>query len=281
MCAFAPGLYVEKMHGTHNDFVVVDERVLRLGDYTAMARRLCAFLAADGLLAIDQPPRGSEAFASMRIYNADGSEAEMCGNGMRCVAQYLGERGAPERFLVATAAGPIGIEILERGAQYCVRVDVGKPQLLDEGREATIDAAGQTWAYRSVSLGNPHIVIVVDNVAAVDVERAGAALATHPRFPSGTNVHFLESIDRHQIRVRHYERGVGITQSCGTGAVAAAVAAIVAGLVESPVTVQVPGGKLTVEWQPGGSATLAGPSEKVSGRMLQYGFDRAESLNHH
>jgi diaminopimelate epimerase len=253
------------MHGTHNDFAVVDERATRIGDYPVMAQRLCEVLDVDGLLAIDEPPPDSDAIATMRIFNADGSEAEMCGNGMRCVGHYLRERGAPDRFTVATKAGPIGVEILERGpAAYRVRVDVGTPQVVDGGREATIETAGKTWTYRSVSLGNPHIVIVVDDVDSIDVERAGAALATHPRFPNGTNVHFVQSVDPHQVRVRHYERGVGITQSCGTGAVASAVATIVAGLAESPVTVHVPGGTLTVEWRPGGSATLAGPSEVIS-----------------
>jgi diaminopimelate epimerase len=272
----AAGLYVEKMHGTHNDFVVIDERVSALERDGETVQRLCKVLDADGVLAIGKPPPQSGAFASMRIFNADGSEAEMCGNGMRCIAQYLGERGAPERFVVTTAAGPIGVEILERGASYRVRVDVGEPDVIDDGREATIEESGRSWTYRSVSLGNPHIVIVVDDVASVDVEGAGAALAAHPEFPNGTNVHFLQKIDAQQIRVRHYERGVGITQSCGTGAVASAVAAIVAGLVESPVTVLVPGGTLTVEWKPGDAATLAGPSEKVFARVLPSNFDSTQ-----
>jgi diaminopimelate epimerase len=253
------------MHGTHNDFAVVDERGMQLGDYPAIAQRLCMSLDVDGLLAINAPPPGSDAIATMRIFNADGSEAEMCGNGMRCVGHYLRERGAPDRFMVATKAGPIGVEILERSpSAYRVRVDVGTPQVVDGGRESTIEAAGGTWTYRSVSLGNPHIVIVVDDIDSIDVEAAGAPLATHPHFPNGTNVHFVQPVDPHQIRVRHYERGVGITQSCGTGAVASAVAVIVAGLAASPVTVHVPGGTLTVEWQAGGSAKLAGPSEIVS-----------------
>ncbi len=272
----AAGLYVEKMHGTHNAFVVIDERVTPLESKGDIAQRLCKVFDVDGVLAIGGPPAQSGAFASMQIYNADGSEAEMCGNGMRCIAQYLGERGAPERFVVATAAGPIGVEILERGATYRVRVDVGVPDVIDDGREATIEASGRIWTYRSVSLGNPHIVIIVDDVASVDVESDGAALATHPEFSKGTNVHFLQKIDAHQIRVRHYERGVGITQSCGTGAVASAVAAIVAGLVESPVTVLVPGGTLTVEWERGASAALAGPSEKIFARVLPSNFDSTQ-----
>ena len=266
---FAPaGLYVEKMHGTHNDFIVIDERSVALENPGAAARRLCESLGADGLLAIGVA-RDAHALATMRIFNADGSEAEMCGNGMRCVAQYLGERGAPDRFTVTTDAGPIGVEILERGPRYRVRVDVGYPELIDEGRERAVEADGRTWTYRSVSLGNPHIVIVTDHVAAIDVESAGAALATHPDFPAGTNVHFMELLDRNAVRVRHYERGVGVTQSCGTGAVASAVAAIAAGLADSPVRVEVPGGTLTVEWRAGANATLTGPAEKIFERTLE------------
>ncbi len=213
--------------------------------------------------------------ATMRIFNADGSEAEMCGNGIRCVARFLNERSmrrtggrAADRYVIGTAAGPIRVEVLAREPEYRVRADVGKPVVDAGGNKATIDAAGQTWRYRSIALGNPHIVIPVDDLAQLDVARIGAELATHARFPNGTNVHFSQRLDRHRIRVRHYERGVGITQSCGTGAVASAVAAIVAGDVESPVTVEVPGGTLVVEWDEGANATLTGPAERVFERTI-------------
>jgi diaminopimelate epimerase len=261
---------VAKMHGTHNDFVVVEESTSRGVAYPEFARRLCDRahgLGADGLLVVGQPQTGIDAFATMRIFNADGSEAEMCGNGMRCVARLLVERGAPTSFTVATIAGPIGVEVLARAPEFRVRVDIGTPEL--EPDERTVEAAGTTWKYRAVSLGNPHIVIFVDDVAAVDLELVGAALATHRAFPHGTNVHFVQPLGAQRIRVRHYERGVGITQSCGTGAVAAAATAISTRVAASPVTVEVPGGTLVVDWVPGDPASLSGPAEKVFERTVE------------
>jgi len=259
------------MHGTHNDFAVIDERTPQLSDYPGLARRLCdrtGEIGADGLLVLSAPPLGSGTLARMQIFNADGSEAEMCGNGIRCIAKYLAERGAPERFAIATIAGPIPVVILAREPEFAARIDVGIPALPSGGRPETIEAGGEHWTYRSVSLGNPHIVIAVDDVAAIDLERSGAALATHARFPNGTNVHFAQSLGRRDLKVRHYERGVGITQACGTGAVACAVAAIVAGDADSPVVVRVPGGRLTIEWREGATATLAGPAETVFERTI-------------
>lgn len=263
------GVPIVKANGTGNDFVLVDERQASVDDPVAFARRICDRtdgVGADGVLFL----QASERFdARLRIVNADGSDAEMCGNGMRCVARYLVERGAPSAFTVATLAGPIGVEVLSRAPEYRVRVEVGTPDVEIGGAERTLESAGVIWKYRAVSLGNPHVVIFVDDVAAVDVERVGAALATHRDFPHGTNVHFVQILDPHRVRVRHYERGVGVTQSCGTGSVAAAAAAIVAGSAESPVTVEVPGGMLVVEWRLGAPATLTGPVEKVFERTVE------------
>ncbi len=271
-------LQVTKMHGTNNEFILVEELPPLAGRYSELARRLCDRrdgLGADGLLVVGAPPTCGYINATMRIFNADGSEAEMCGNGIRCVARFLNERTlrrtggrAADRYVIGTAAGPIRVEILAREPEYRVRVDIGKPVVDARAAEATIDAAGRTWRYRSISLGNPHIVVPVDDLAQLDVARIGAELAAHARFPNGTNVHFSERLDRRRIRVRHYERGVGITQSCGTGAVASAVAAIVAGDVDSPVTVELPGGTLVVEWHEGTSATLIGPAERVFERTI-------------
>src|ERR1700682_3181184 len=247
MSATVRELPVSKMHGTRNDFIVVGEAASGGLPDPDLARRLCdreRGLGADGLLVVGRSPAGIDAFATMRIFNSDGSEAEMCGNGMRCVARYLVERGAPNAFTVATLAGPIGVGVLSRAPEYRMRVDVGTPDGEIGGAERTLESAGVIWKYRAVSLGNPHVVIFVDDVAAVDVERVGAALATHRDFPQGTNVHFVQTLDPHRVRVRHYERGVGVTQSCGTGSVAAAVAGIDAALVRSPVTLEVPGGTL-------------------------------------
>jgi diaminopimelate epimerase len=261
---------VQKMHGTHNAFVVVDERQPRFGSYVRLARRVCAsdYLSADGLLVIGSPPDGdASALASMRVINADGSEAEMCGNGVRCVARYLAERGAGEQFSIATAAGPIGIEILSRAPEFLVRVDMGVPEFLDEGTQR-VEVAGRSWDLHRVSMGNPHAVIFVADVDAVDVGRLGRELARHPLFPEGVNVHVVRRLDAHTLQARHYERGVGLTQACGTGAVAAVAAALREGIAETPVEVRVPGGKLVVEWSPGHSAKMTGPAENILEREI-------------
>jgi diaminopimelate epimerase len=251
------------MHGTHNDFILIDERPPRVASYGELAKTLCdreGGMGADGLLVVRDAPGFA---AEMRIFNADGSEAEMCGNGVRCVARYLAQRGAGDRIVISTLAGPIETAVVAEAPEYLVRVDMGVPTLPDGETIQTVDAGGRTWRYLSVSLGNPHIVIFVDDVTAVDAVRHGAELATHPRFAQGTNVHFVQVLDRHDLRVVHYERGVGATQSCGTGAVACAVAAIVERRAQTPVMVRVPGGVLEVQWERDRPALMTGPAVTV------------------
>ncbi|HEY0798908.1 MAG TPA: diaminopimelate epimerase [Candidatus Baltobacteraceae bacterium] len=251
------------MHGTHNDFVLIDERPPRISSYADLARTLCdrsTGAGADGLLVVRDAPGY---VAEMRIFNADGSEAEMCGNGVRCVARYLAERGAGDRFVISTLAGPIETAIVTNVPEYLIRVDMGIPTLPHGDTPQTIKDSEQTWRYLSVSLGNPHIVIFVDDVDAIDLESLGSRLATNAHFTDGTNVHIAQVLDRHDLRVRHYERGVGITQSCGTGAVACAVAAIVEGRCASPLTVRVPGGMLEVRYERASHAHLTGPAVTV------------------
>jgi diaminopimelate epimerase len=261
---------VIKMNGTKNDFVVLDDRAQRVGSYAELARRWCdraTGVGADGLLVVLPGRVGS--VAAMRVYNADGGEAEMCGNGIRCVARYLWEEGAGDRFTIDTVAGPIGLEVADDEA-VVVRVDVGVPRLIQRYADgATVEAAGRVWRYGHVDLGNPHVVLFVDDPSDIDLERIGAALATHPQFEQGTNVHVARASGPHELVVRHYERGVGITQACGTGAVAVAAVAIADGRVASPVAVHVPGGTLGVAWEPGGRAILSGPAEVEFERSLE------------
>ncbi len=250
-----------KMHGTQNDFVLLDERPPHYEDYERLAREICdrgTGMGADGLLVVLDSEAGD---AAMRIFNADGSEAEMCGNGVRCVARYLAERGFGEAFTIVTRAGAIETQILSRQRdEYWVRVNMGVPEFPDDGEEQSITLSDRTWTYVAVSLGNPHIVVPVPSVQTVDVESLGSALATHERFPDGTNVHFVEQTGRKTLSVRHYERGVGITKACGTGAVASAAAFIKRGALRNPATIIVPGGLLAVSWEPGGPAFLEGPA---------------------
>ncbi len=263
---------VLKMHGAHNEFVLIDERPERFAfdEYPEIARRLCSGrdfgISADGILVLRDSTDAS-AVAEMRIFNADGSEAEMCGNGVRCAARYLAERGAGDAFTITTVAGPIGAQIVAREPAFRVSVDIGPVCFPNDARDEEIDAAGERRRYVSVSLGNPHIVVFVPDAARVDLGRAGLALATHERFPEGTNVHFVQLMGRNEIVVRHYERGAGPTQACGTGAVASAAVARVRHGYASPVAVHVPGGLLEVAWD-GANATLTGPAEVAFARTV-------------
>jgi len=257
-----------KMHGAHNAFVVLDERQPRFARYDALARRLCdagaEFGGADGLLVVRDAP-GFD--AEMQVYNADGSRAEMCGNGIRCVARYLAERGGRGTMTIATLAGPIGATVTSR-EPYEVRVDMGLVTFPDRAQPERLELEDAPWTFYDVSVGNPHAVIFVDDPDAVDLERLGAALNRHARFECGTNVHLASLVDDATLRVRHYERGVGLTQACGTGAVACAATAIAVRGARSPVTVLVPGGTLAVAWAPGERAFLTGPAETVLERTL-------------
>ncbi len=257
-------MQIVKVNGARNDFALLDERPPRVADYPGLARTLCdrdGPLGADGLLVV--APRASDAFAAtMRIFNADGSEAEMCGNGIRCVARYLWERReVGTDFAIGMASGPIAVS-LDPGPPLRVRADVGVPHIADRyAAGATIDVDGVPWRYARLAVPNAHVVAFVDDVDAVDLVRVGASNAPDARFAGGTNVHVAQVIDRNTIRARHYERGVGLTQACGTGAVAVAVAAIDDGRAQSPVTIIVPGGSLRVWWAHGEHATLEGPAE--------------------
>ncbi len=262
---------VVKMHGAENTFFVVDERppqMPRLPRYDELARALCAPSGeaggADGILVL----RDADGFAAeMQIYNADGSRAEMCGNGVRCVARYLYERGGGDALTIATLAGPVAATILRRDP-FEVQVDIGHVAFPNDARPEEIAVEGDTWTFYDVSLGNPHAVIFVDDVGRVDLERLGAAFGVHARFANGTNVHVVERMDASELRVRHFERGVGPTRACGTGAVACAAAAIVVHGLRSPVAVHVPGGLLRVEWRPGSTARLSGPAERLFERSI-------------
>jgi diaminopimelate epimerase len=239
---------VSKMHGTLNDFVVLDQRTQSVDDLVAFARRVCdrrAGVGADGVVAL-LPSENAD--ARMRIINADGSEAEMCGNGMRCAVRYLSEHGEGEDFHIETLAGIIGAQVLEKGHAYRIRLNVGVPRF--EHRALPFPDAA------FVSMGNPHVVIFASSLDAVDLPAIGRQM-------SNVNVHVAVRVNHRRLDVRHHERGVGPTQACGTGAVACAAAAIKRGIAESPVDVHVPGGMLQVEWDGTGEAFLTGPAVKV------------------
>jgi diaminopimelate epimerase len=246
---------VSKYHGARNDFIIVDARENPIDNARDFARHWCdrhVGIGADGVLIVGT---SSRAKVSMRVINADGSEAEMCGNGVRCVARYLDERGEGERFAVDTIGGIVHTEVITRGEVYRIRVDVGQPRFI---------SANQTEPQSAiVEVGNRHLVFFREEIDRFDLWAIGEAIQEEPAYPGGINVHLVEVQGPTTLRVRHYERGVGLTMACGTGSVASAVASIERGDVKSPVLVRVPGGELTIEWNGNGSAFMTGPAVHV------------------
>ncbi len=246
---------VTKYNGTGNDFVLMDARETALADPIGFGRRACdrtGVAGADGLLLLLP---SATADARVRIINADGSEAEMCGNGMRCVARYLDEHDGPASALLETPAGPIQTRVISRTPEYRVSVELNAPLV---GPSHTV--AGRTAV--PVDVGNPHVVIFVNDLASIDVLTAGPRIERDARYPHGTNVHFARITGLHSLSVVHWERGAGATLACGTGAVACAAAAIVTRGVRSVVELQVPGGVLFVAWEAPNRAVLTGNAVK-------------------
>ena len=248
-----------KMHGLGNDFVVIDAVTQNVRVTGSMVRRLAnrtLGIGCDQVLVIEPPTEEGIDF-NYRIFNQDGGEVEQCGNGARCLARYVYDRQL-------TGKNPILVKTKNRvmtmhlEANKLVRVDMGIPQLdpaqipfQAEGPAARydIDVAGETYQVAAVSMGNPHTLLQVDDVDTAPVETLGPALECHSRFPNRVNVGFMQIVDRNTIKLRVFERGVGETQACGSGACAAAVAAIQQELVDSSVTVQLSGGDLNIQWQ--------------------------------
>jgi diaminopimelate epimerase len=249
---------LRKMHGLGNCFVVTDvvRRDLPAGiDLPALARHVCdrnTGLGADGLIVIG---RAEGADLRMSIFNEDGSEAEMCGNGIRCVARYAIEEGLTEKseLAIATGAGLIRTRLV--GGER-VEVDMGAPTLapavVEGGRRFSI-----------VSMGNPHAIAFVDDLA-FDWRAEGAIVERAPSFPNRTNVEFVKIRGPREAEVKVWERGCGETLACGTGACAVAVAGAVEGKLErAPLTIRLPGGPLDVHWTEGGSVLMTGPAVTI------------------
>ena len=244
------------MHGARNDFIVLDRRNAGVDDLKTFSRRACdrrAGIGADGLIVLD---RSSSADVRMRIFNADGSEAEMCGNGIRCAARWLDEAGEGGSVRFETLAGTVQTEVVSRGSEYQVRVAMGTPRIVQHDAPLFEDA-------RFVDVGNPHVVIFRKGIDDIDLTMVATRLQSAKQFAHGTNVHVavVEAADR--LRVKHWERGVGLTMACGTGAVACVAAGLDMKSIRSPVEVFVPGGRLVVEWDGAGPAYLTGPAARV------------------
>lgn len=267
-----------KMHGLGNDFVVVSQEDINYsGSLKDLAVRICnrhLGVGADGLVVIGPSERADLA---MRIYNSDGSEAEMCGNAIRCIAKYAYEEGivSGSTMVVDTLAGLIVPEIiLKDGEVVSIRVDMGRPRLnpvhIPVSIEAEsvvaypIKAAGREFEVTCVSMGNPHCVIFVPDVDKVKLDQWGPAICTHPIFPKQTNVEFIQIVDDNNIIMRVWERGAGETLACGTGACASAVAGFLNGKTKRNVTVHLAVGNLNIEWdEESGKVFMTGPAARV------------------
>jgi diaminopimelate epimerase len=271
-----------KYQGLGNDFLILDGRLEAgaSGDFgltPAAVRQLCDRrfgVGGDGVILALPPQQGGE--LRMRIFNADGSEPEMCGNGIRCLARFLADSDGDQpgrRWQVETLAGRIVPQLLEDGA---IEVDMGPPFLepsqvptsLTPGPhglpEGELEVEDQRLALAAAGMGNPHVVIPVADLAAVDLERLGPALEHHPAFPARTNVHFVQVLAPDHLVMRVWERGAGPTLACGTGACATLVACRLLGLCEATARVDLPGGALQIHWGGLGSPVLMrGPAEPV------------------
>lgn len=239
-----------KMHGIGNDYVFADCINEAIEDPAALSIKISDRhfgVGSDGLILICP---SEKAEYEMRVYNADGSYAQMCGNGIRCVGKYLFDNGYVVSDSVDIESGGKVKHlklIIEDGVCVGAKVDMGKPEVA-EGK-CICTAAGKCHELTCVSVGNPHAVEFVDDTDAVEIEKTGPAIEKHELFPDRTNVEFVEIIDRHTVKMRVWERGSGETFACGTGAVASAVAAIVNGLCDpGEITVHLKGGDLRITW---------------------------------
>ena len=274
-----------KMHGTGNDFVVVDARE-QSADWEALARAVCDRhfgVGADGLV-LALPTANAD--LRMRMFNPDGSEAEMCGNGIRCLAKFAVERGIVQprdrALTVETLAGLLRCEVSGvNGTVQRVRASMGRPRLdpadipvLAESSgpvlHLPIQIDGGEFDVTCVSMGNPHAVHFTDQpVGEIELELVGPRVEHHPAFPRRVNFEVANVLGRDRLRMRVWERGAGITLACGTGACATAVAARLRGLVGDAVEIELPGGVVRIEWDGQGEVYLSGPAEDVfEGRWL-------------
>ncbi|MEW8507323.1 MAG: diaminopimelate epimerase [Candidatus Thiodiazotropha sp.] len=267
-------LHFTKMHGLGNDFVVIDA-VNQSAELSTATLKLLADrhfgIGCDQILLIESPVNADTDF-HYRIFNADGSEVEACGNGARCFARYVTDKGLSTKseIAVGTLAGKIYLRLLDNGM---VEVDMGIPVFdppsipftaEQQADSYPLDVAGQQHKLSVLSMGNPHAVMLVPSVDQAEVATLGPIIENHPRFPQRTNAGFMEIIGPSEIRLRVYERGSGETLACGSGACAAVVAGRRLGLLNAEVTAHLLGGDLMVKWHSEGQSVLIeGPAETV------------------
>jgi diaminopimelate epimerase len=270
-----------KMEGTGNDYIYVEEFAAPLQDPAPLAVRMSDRhfgVGGDGLVLIGPADAnaGYPADFRMRIFNADGSEAEMCGNASRCVGKYLYENGLTDKTVIRLQTGG-GLRVLEldteRGKVRGVRVNMGAPVLKpadipmnapgERFVDGEIQVLGQTYRGTAVSMGNPHLVVPCPDLCALRLEAVGPAFERHALFPKRVNTEFVEVVNRSHIRMRVWERGSGETLACGTGACAALTACALNGWTERKAVVELRGGSLDVEWAGDNNVYMSGPASFV------------------
>lgn len=272
------GIEFRKYHGLGNDFILIDNRgSLEPIISPEMAVQMCDRhfgIGADGVIFLLPGTPGKD--YKMRIFNCDGSEPEMCGNGIRCLAQFIAQlEGISEvdkSYRIDTLAGVMTPRI-EKEEQ--VTVDMGVPQLLASEIPTTIvtrtqkvinqplDVAGKSWLVTCVSMGNPHCITFVENVSEIALETIGPQFENHSVFPQRTNTEFIEVVRPDYLKMRVWERGAGITLACGTGACASVVAAVLTNKSDRQCTVELPGGCLSIYWSEDGHVYMTGPAKQV------------------
>ncbi|MFW5992329.1 MAG: diaminopimelate epimerase [Halanaerobiaceae bacterium] len=270
-----------KMQGTGNDFVMIDGRNRTITDHSGLAQKLCDRhfgIGADGLILI-LPAEDENNDFRMRIFNADGSEAEMCGNGIRCVTHFLRlqKMSSEKIFSIETKAGIIKPEIIDYNEkQSQVKVNMGSPAFVPEEIPVNIEmntesvfnfkliTQAEEFIINCVSMGNPHSIIFRKSLEDIQLTSWGKKIENHPLFPEKTNVEFVKIINEREIELKVWERGSGITLACGTGACASVVAGIKQGHLNQAedISVHLPGGDLTVNWS-GKDVYMTGPATTV------------------
>lgn len=273
-----------KMHGIGNCYLYVNGFDERVEDPAGLARAMSdahTGVGADGLILVLPPDDPGRADVRMRIFNRDGSEAEMCGNGIRCVCKFAFERGLtgarPMRVDTGAGVRAVAYDVADDGFVHEASVDMGAPSFelaclpVDPARLAggagpayAIDLGGERFEATFVSMGNPHAVVFVPDAAAVPLATVGPAWECHPAFPRRINTHFVEVRGPREVVMRTWERGSGATLACGTGAAAVCVAGVVTGRTERRMLARLPGGVLRLEWDEGtGRVTKSGPAEEI------------------
>lgn len=270
-----------KMEGIGNDFIIMDDRsgaIAAHGPYSGLAKLLCSWhfgIGADGIIFILNSRTHDIGF---KIINSDGSEAQMCGNGMRCFAKLVYEKRIMDAttFRVETKAGTVIPEVIttHEGLVAKVKVDMGSPILLcrdipfesrnEQALDEPLTVGGKTYKVTAVSMGNPHAVIFVDSYESLDLAAEGRAIETHPRFPEKTNVEFVQVLSQNELNMRVWERGAGITLACGTGACAVLAASHLTGRTGRNTRIHLPGGDLDIHWdKASGHIFKTGPANLV------------------